>query len=134
MALEPGMTFTRTITVDDQRAIAFMGDDLRVYATPHIVSDLEYACRDFIKEHLPETQDSVGAHVEISHLKPTPMGCEARHELTVEKVDSRSVKCRIEVFDAIEKVATASHTRFIVDIDRLKRAVAAKKEAIAKAG
>ena len=49
-ALRPGMTYQRTITVDEGRAITFMGDDLRVYATPHVVSDLEYACRDFIKK------------------------------------------------------------------------------------
>ncbi len=132
-ALKPGMTYTRRITIGEDRTINFMGDDLRVYATPHVVSDLEYACRDFIKEHLPEGQDSVGAHVEIRHLKPTPLGMEARHELTVSKVEGRNVTCSIEVFDALEKVATASHTRFVVDIERLKRAIAQKREAIGKA-
>jgi predicted thioesterase len=131
--LKPGMTYQRTITIGEDRAISFMGDDLRVYATPHVVSDLEYACRDFIKEHLPESQDSVGAHVEIRHMKPTPLGMEARHELTVAKVEGRNVTCTIEVFDALEKVATASHTRFVVDIERLKRAINQKREAIGKA-
>lgn len=131
--LKPGMTYQRTITIGEDRAISFMGDDLRVYATPHVVSDLEYACRDFIKEHLPEGQDSVGAHVEIRHLTPTPLGMEARHELTVAKVEGRNVTCSIEVFDALEKVATASHTRFVVDIERLKRAINQKREAIGKA-
>lgn len=131
--LKPGMTYQRTITIGEDRAISFMGDDLRVYATPHVVSDLEYACRDFIKEHLPEGQDSVGAHVEIRHLTPTPLGMEARHELTVAKVEGRNVTCTIEVFDALEKVATASHTRFVVDIERLKRAINQKREAIGKA-
>jgi len=131
--LKPGMTYQRTITIGEDRTISFMGDDLRVYATPHVVSDLEYACRDFIKEHLPEGQDSVGAHVEIRHLTPTPLGMEARHELTVAKVEGRNVTCTIEVFDALEKVATASHTRFVVDIERLKRAINQKREAIGKA-
>ncbi len=128
-----GMTYQRTITVDDSRAINFMGNELRVYATPHVVSDLEYACRDFIKKHLPEGQDSVGAHVEIRHLKPTPMGCKARHELTVAKVEGRNITCAIEVFDDLEKVATAFHTRFVVDVERLKKAIVQKREAIEKA-
>ena len=131
--MKPGMTYQRTITVEDSRAISFMGEELRVYATPHVVSDLEYACRDFIKEHLPESQDSVGAHVEIRHLKPTPMGCRARHELTVTEVEGRSITCAIEVFDDLEKVATASHTRFVVDVDRLRKTIAQKREAIEKA-
>jgi len=106
-----------------------MGEELRVYATPWIVSDLEYACRDFILEHLEEGKDTVGARVEIDHLKPTPLGMSVRHVVTVEAVEGRSVTCQIEVFDALEKVATARHTRFIVDVARLKKIVAQKKAA-----
>ncbi len=114
--------------VDETRAISFMGDDLRVYATPSIVHDLEYACRDLIAAHLGEGQDSVGARVEIDHIKPTPMGHEVRHMITIEKVDGRSVTCTVEVFDSVEKVAQARHTRFVVDVARLKKAVAQKRE------
>jgi predicted thioesterase len=129
-ALKPGLTREFKHTVDDGRAISFMGDDLRVYATPCIVHDLEYACRDLILEHLEEGRDSVGAHVEIEHLKPTPMGMDVRHIVTVEEVKGRSVTCSIEVHDDMEKVATARHTRFIVDIARLKTAVAQKRQAM----
>ena len=128
-SLKPGARHEVRLTVDEERAISFMGEDLRVYATPWIVSDLEYACRDFILRHLDEGQDTVGARVEIEHLKPTPLGFEVRHEIIVEAVESRRVTCRIEVFDEVEKVATASHTRFIVDVARLKKAVAQKRDA-----
>lgn len=126
MALEPGITKEVHHKVDDARAISFMGDDLRVYATPSIVNDLEYACRDLILEHLEEGKDSVGARVEIDHLKPTPMGMSVRHVVTVEEAEGRSVTCRVEVYDEVEKVAVARHRRFIVDIERLKKAVAQK--------
>lgn len=129
--LKPGVTAEVKIIVDDTRAISFMGDELRVYATPWVVSDLEYACRDLILQHLDEGQDSVGARVEIEHLKPTPLGMAVRHIVTVEEVKSRSVTCTIEVHDDLERVATARHTRFIVDIARLKKAVAQKRQAMA---
>ena len=128
--LTPGLTRETRHTVDDTRAISFMGDDLRVYATPSIVHDLEYACRDLILEHLEDGQDSVGARVEIEHLKPTPMGMDVRHVVTVEDVKGRSVTCTVEVHDDMEKVATARHTRFVVDIARLKKAVAQKRDAM----
>ncbi len=89
--LVPGVVSETEHTVDDTRAISFMGDDLRVYATPSIVHDLEYACRDLILAHLDEGQDTVGARVEIEPLKPTPMGMTVRHVVTVEEVKSRSV-------------------------------------------
>lgn len=132
--LKPGLTAEFNHTVDDTRAISFMGDELRVYATPSIVSDLEYACRDLILEHLDDGQDTVGARVEIDHLKPTPIGMAVRHIVTVEEVKSRSVTCTIEVHDALEKVATARHIRFIVDVARLKKAIAQKREAMKQAG
>jgi fluoroacetyl-CoA thioesterase len=127
--LTPGLSVEVHHTVDDTRAISFMGDELRVYATPCIVHDLEYACRDLILEHLEEGQDSVGARVEIEHLKPTPMGLGVRHVVTVDEVDGRSVTCSVTVHDDIEKVATARHTRFIIDVARLKKMVAQKRDA-----
>lgn len=129
-SLVPGVVTEVEHTVDDARAISFMGDDLRVYATPSIVHDLEYACRDLILAHLEDGQDTVGARVEIEHLKPTPLGMAVRHVVTVEEVKGRSVTCSIEVHDAMEKVATARHTRFIVDVVRLKKAVAQKRDAM----
>lgn len=131
--LRPGVTAEVRHTVDDTRAIRFMGDELRVYATPSIVSDLEYACRDLILEHLNEGQDSVGARVEIEHLKPTPIGEEVRHVIEVVEVKGRSVTCTIDVFDALEKVASARHTRFIVEVARLEKAITQKREALNKA-
>jgi len=127
--LTPGLTVEVRHTVDDVRAISFMGDDLRVYATPCIVHDLEYACRDLILEHLEEGQDSVGARVEIEHLKPTPIGFEVRHVITVEEVNSRGVTCSVSVHDDLEKVATARHTRFVVNVARLKKMVGQKRDA-----
>jgi predicted thioesterase len=125
--LVPGIVSEVHHEVDDDRVIKFMGDDMRVYATPCIVHDLEYACRDLILRHLDEGEDTVGARVEIEHMKPTPLGMTVRHVVTIEEVKGRSVTCSVEVHDAVEKVATARHTRFVVEIERLKKAVAQKR-------
>ncbi len=125
--LQAGLQHTVDIVVDEQRTINFMGDDLRVYATPAIVHDLEYTCRNFILEHLDDGEDTVGASIEITHAKPTPLGFTATHRVTIDNVDRRRVTCKVSVHDGVEEVATATHTRFVVDIDRLKAAIAAKK-------
>ena len=49
-----------TVLVDDRRAIAFMGPELRVYGTPSMIEDMEMACRNLLLESLPEGEDSVG--------------------------------------------------------------------------
>ena len=125
-SLKPGLEHRVTHVVDDDRAIRFMGDELRVYATPSIVEDLEYGCRDFLLQHLDEGEDSVGARVEIEHLRPTPMGFTAEHRISIEAIDGRRVRFRVEVRDGIETVARAIHDRFVVRIERLQAAIAAK--------
>ncbi len=72
--LTPGLSFSRRLTVDEERCISFMGPENRVYATPRMVSDVEYACRDWLLGHLDAGEDSVGALVHIEHLGATPPG------------------------------------------------------------
>src|SRR5206468_786826 len=72
--LKPGLTHTRKLTVDEPRVINFMGDDCRVYATPRIISDVEYTCRDFLLGHLDAGEDSVGTKVNWEHVGPALLG------------------------------------------------------------
>ncbi|MEJ0068868.1 MAG: LysR family transcriptional regulator [Pseudomonadota bacterium] len=125
-----GTTFTRTFTVDDTRAISFMGPELRVYATPWIVQDLEYACRDWLLEHIAAEEDSVGFRVKIQHKRGTPLGMTVTHTVTVATVDRDRVTFEIAVRDPIEEVATARHTRVIVEKARLARIVQAKRDRV----
>ncbi len=128
LPIEPGARFSRSFAVDASRAIGFMGPELRVYATPSIIHDLETACRDWLLERIGEGEDSVGAVVEIQHLRPTPLGAAATHEVTVSRIEGRRVSFDITVRDAVEEVARARHQRVIVDKARLAAALRAKRE------
>src|SRR5215208_4804080 len=75
-SLKVGLTSRREVLVDQERCIGFMGKEGAVYATPKMVSDVEYACRDWLLEHLDAGEDSVGTHVSIDHLAATPLGLE----------------------------------------------------------
>ena len=123
-SLKPGLQFTKVITVDEVRCISFMGKEGMVYATPRMVSDVEYACRDFLLQHLDPGEDSVGAHVSIDHLAATPMGLKVTIEGRVEEVDRRKVVFSFSVKDPVEEVGRGKHIRFAVEsaktFDRLK--------------
>jgi fluoroacetyl-CoA thioesterase len=123
-SLKPGLQFTKVITVDEARCISFMGKEGMVYATPRMVSDVEYACRDFLLQHLDPGEDSVGAHVSIDHLAATPMGLKVTIEGRVEQVDRRKVVFSFSVKDPVEEVGRGKHIRFAVEsaktFDRLK--------------
>ena len=72
--LQPGLTQTRTVIIDKPRTIDFMGEDLRVYATPEMVRDMEQTSRLLLLPHLDEGEDSVGLRVEVDHLGPALLG------------------------------------------------------------
>src|SRR3977135_1530735 len=100
-SLTPGLVTRRELVVNEERCIGFMGKEGMVYATPRMVSDVEYACRDFLLEHLDAGEDSVGAHVSIDHLAATPLGLEVTIEAKIVEIDRRKVAFEFSVKDPI---------------------------------
>lgn len=126
--LKPGVTATEHIRVERHRTVAFMGEAARVYSTPSMVSDVEYACLRLIQKHLDEKQSSVGMHVSVDHLAPTPVGCEVEVSVTVSAVDGRKVTLDARVRDAVEIVGTGVHVRYVIDVSRQARRIEEKKK------
>jgi predicted thioesterase len=124
--LKPGLTLTRRITIDRERTISFMGDDCRVYATPLMLYDIEYACRDLLKEHIGADRDSVGTRVELDHVGATLLGMWVEITVTLAKVDGNAVTFDFTVRDAVEEVARGRHNRFIVGIEKTAQRLKAK--------
>ncbi len=118
--IETGRSLTRDIVVDDARAISFMGPDLRVYATPSILSDMEYACRDLLLTLLPAGQDSVGSQVTLDHLGAAPMGATVNINVTIASVDGRRVVFSASAVFNGREIARASHMRTVVVVADLK--------------
>ena len=129
--LQPGLSFSKTVTIDESRCIGFMGKEGMVYATPRMVSDVEYACRDFLLQHLDAGEDSVGAHVSIDHLAATPLGLNVEISARVTEVDRRKITFEFTVRDPIEQCGRGKHVRFVVETAKSRERLAAKR---AKAG
>jgi predicted thioesterase len=130
-SLKPGLATEKKIVVDEERCIGFMGREGRVYATPRMVSDVEYACRDFLLEHLDAGEDSVGTHMSIDHLAATPLGLQVAIRIRVAEIDRRRVTFEFSVLDPVEECGRGRHVRFVADTAKQRERLAAKR---AKAG
>jgi fluoroacetyl-CoA thioesterase len=132
-SLRPGLAHSKRITIDRNRTIEFMGEEARVYATPRLVSDVEYTCRDFMLEHLDPGEDSVGIEIALKHLAPTLIGMTAEITVRISAVEGRKVTFEVTAKDELEAISGGTHTRFVVDvaqrIERLKLK-AAKRDAL----
>ena len=129
--LASGLSLQKSLVVDEARCIGFMGKEGMVYATPRMVSDVEYACRDFLLAHLDPGEDSVGAHVSIDHLAATPLGLRVEISAKVVEVDRRKVTFEFTVHDPLEQCGRGKHVRFVVETAKSRERLAAKR---AKAG
>lgn len=116
--LTVGTSASRTITVDSERTIDFMGEDCRVYATPSLVRDIEHTCRDMIFENIPAGQDSVGTIVSIAHTAPTLLGMDVTVTVTVTEIEGRKVVLEVTAHDPLDTICKGRHERFIVDVDK----------------
>ena len=130
-SLKPGLELKKALVVDESRCIGFMGKEGMVYATPRMVSDVEYACRDFLLAHLDAGEDSVGAHVSIDHLAATPLGLTVEVSARIVEVDRRKVTFEFTVHDPLEQCGRGKHVRFVVETAKSRERLAAKR---AKAG
>src|SRR5258708_32080854 len=125
--LKPGLSHSKKIAVDESRVISFMGEDCRVYATPRIISDVEYTCRDFLLGHLDPGEDSVGTKVNWEHVGPALLGAEITISIRLTNVDGRRVSFEAAVDDGADAGARRTHERFIVDVQNARQRPLKKK-------
>ena len=130
-SLEPGVSSTRRITVDRERTIGFMGEEARVYATPRLVGDIEYTCRDLMLAHLDPGEDSVGVEIALKHLAPSLPGMTVEIGVSVTAVAGRKVSFEVVAHDELDEISRGTHVRFVVEvaktIERLKAKAAKRK-------
>ena len=129
--LVPGLSVTRSLIVDRERTIDFMGEKACVYSTPMLVRDIELTSRDLLLAHLDAGEDSVGTRVEIDHLAATLMGMKVEVTVTVAAVAGRAVTLEVSAHDGVDTICRGRHHRFVVDVRTTEARLAAKA---AKAG
>jgi predicted thioesterase len=97
-----------------------------VYNTPSLLFDFEVSCRDLLLEHLDKGEDSVGTSVSMSHSGATLRGMNVTLAVTISKVEGRVVTFDLQASDDLEEISRGSHTRVVVDVEKLRLKVAAK--------
>jgi predicted thioesterase len=125
-----GISRHERVTVDAARSIEFLGEALRVYSTPAMISDVEYATLRLIQSRLSDAESSVGVYVKLDHIGATPIGEQVEITVTVTAVEGRRVDVAAQVRDRVETVGRGCHSRVIIDIDRHAQRVQDKTDAL----
>jgi len=99
----------------------------QVFATPMMVTIMENAALNAIRDYLEPGESAVGTIVNVKHLAATPVGHQVTATAEVTKVDGRRIEFNVSARDEIEEIGAGTHERMIVDIARLDKRLAAKK-------
>lgn len=114
--LEKGLTAVSRTTVTPQNTAAALGSgDMPVFATPAMVSLMENAAMLAVAGALPEGATTVGAEMNVTHIKPSGLGTEVIASAVVTEVDERKITFTVGARDAEGLIGEGTHVRFVVD-------------------
>lgn len=98
----------------------------QVFATPWMITIMENAALNAIRDYLDPGESAVGTAVNIQHLAATPAGHQVTATAVVTKVDGPRIEFSVSARDQLEEIGAGMHERMVVEIARLNRKLASK--------
>ncbi len=125
--LEIGIKGNLTETISESLTASHIGSGtVRVLATPMMIALMEKCCRLAVKPYLDEGQETVGTHVNVSHVSATPVGMEVRIECELVEIDRRRLTFKVRGEDERGLIGEGLHERFVIDVEKFSAKVNAK--------
>ncbi len=121
-SLIAGLRYQHHIVVSQAKTVPAIypesADFLRmpeVFATGFLVGFLEWACILAIKPHLDGPQEqSVGTHINVSHLAATPPGLTVTATVELLAVEGRKLTFAVQAHDGMDLISSGTHERHII--------------------
>jgi fluoroacetyl-CoA thioesterase len=98
----------------------------RVFATPMMVTAMENAALNAVRDYLDPGESAVGTRVDVRHIAATPAGHRITAQAEVTKVEGRRIEFKVSARDEIEPIGDGTHEHMVVDMDRLDQRLKAK--------
>lgn len=127
--LEKGMKgIAQMVVAPDNMAERFSRPMPPSFATPMLVSLMDNAAIDAVKNSLPVGYITVATSITIKHLAPTPEGMTVTAEAELKDVFKNRLIFEVTAFDESEKIGEGEVERYIIDLEKFSEKVLEKKE------
>jgi fluoroacetyl-CoA thioesterase len=124
-----GTKHEERILVTSEVAISFLGlDDARVLATPQMIRYMEWTSRNLVLPMLDEGYDTVGTHVNVSHVAAAPIGSVVTFTSEIIAVRDRRVEFRVAARSEDELIGEGTHERGIINVTKFATRLAEKMQ------
>src|SRR5579864_2013864 len=122
-----GLIGTAEIVVGPEHTAPFVGSGrIAVLATPVMINVIEAASLAAIEHLLPEGHQSLGIHLDVSHVAAMPIGLRVTATAEVVHVEGRTVTFNVEARDDYERIGGGTHQRVVVSVARFDERVQRK--------
>lgn len=122
--METGLTYTSKIEVNDENTAARMGSgDLKVFATPSMIALMENAAMNAVAESIPEGHTTVGAMINVNHVKPSGLGETIYATAVLKEISNNKLTFSVSANDSKGLIGEGIHVRYIVDIERFTKKI-----------
>jgi len=132
--LKAGLTYQFRFKVPDSKTVPALYPESeafqqmpQVLATGYMVGLMEWACIEALRPHLDwPREQSLGTHVDLSHLAATPPGMTVTVNVRLDKVEGRKLTFSVSAHDDVDKITEGRHERYVIDAARFNAKVAEK--------
>ncbi len=132
--LKAGITYQFSYTIPENKTVPHLLPESpefnvmpRVLATGFMVGLFEWACIRAINPYIDWSREqTVGIHVNFSHIAATPPGLTLNINVKLEKVDGRKLTFSIVADDGVDKISEGTHERFIINAEKFNKRMADK--------
>jgi fluoroacetyl-CoA thioesterase len=133
-SLQPGLTYRFEFTVPPTKTVphlypesAMFQEMPEVLATGFLVGLMEWACIEALRPHLDwPREQSLGTHVDFSHLAATPPGHTITVDVRLDKVEGRKLTFSLSAHDGVDLISEGTHERHVIDAERFNARIAEK--------
>ena len=135
--LRPGITYRLLYTVPAEKTVPNIYPEFdefqqmpQVFATGFMVALVEQACLLAVKPYLDwPREQTVGTHVNLSHLAATPPGHVVTVQCEVTGVEGRRIRFLASARDEDDLISEGTHERTVIDFERFNRRLESKRKA-----
>lgn len=126
--IEKGIKGHGEETVTESLTAAHVGSGKsRVFATPMMIALMERTCRESVESYLGAGQETVGTHVDVSHVSATPVGMKVWCDSELVDVDRRRLTFKVTAHDEAGLIGEGVHERFVIDEEKFLLKAESKK-------
>jgi len=134
--LVAGLKLEHSFKLNDQKMVPALYPEApefqlmpMVFATGFMVGFLEWACLNLVIPHIDwPREQTVGTHVNMSHIAATPAGFTVTAKVKLIEVDGRRLVFNVEGYDELDMISTGSHERFIINKEKFDTSMDLKRK------